>query len=159
MAATQDLLRDVWHGGQTDRMSPWEQARALAFREASREIHGGRVSVPWVVAHVFKNNGSHLCRQSLHDFFRTVDDSDPDWFPGKHRGKRRANAHVCATAPRPSPYPKDEDGALSVSSIQQSGFQVASLPPCQCLPSQNVPPCALRVAQTCILCGFPTVAA
>ena len=48
MAATQDLLRDAWHGGQADRMSPWEQARALAFREASREIHGGRVNAPWV---------------------------------------------------------------------------------------------------------------
>ena len=46
MAATQDLLRDAWHGGQADRMSPWEQARALAFREASREIHGGRVNAP-----------------------------------------------------------------------------------------------------------------
>ena len=56
--------------------------------EASREIHGGRVSAPWVAAHVSKNDGSHPCRQSLHDFFRTVD-SDVDWFSGKHRGKRR----------------------------------------------------------------------
>ena len=50
MAAAQDVLREACHGGQTDRMSPWEQARALALREASREIYDGQVKVPWVAA-------------------------------------------------------------------------------------------------------------
>ena len=88
MAPSQDALRELWRGGQSSRMCPWEQARALALREASREIHGGNVNVPWVAARVVKNDGSHPARQSMHELFDLVG-RDPDWFPGKHSGKRR----------------------------------------------------------------------
>ena len=88
MPLSQDVLREVWRGGQANRMCPWEQARALALREASREIHGGRANVEWVAARVVKNDGSRPTRQSLHELFALVD-SDADWFPGKHCGKRR----------------------------------------------------------------------
>ena len=45
MPLGQDVLRGLWRGGQAHRRCPWEQARALALREASREIHGGRANV------------------------------------------------------------------------------------------------------------------
>lgn len=88
MALSQTALKDLWEGGQKDRLGPWEQARALAFREASKELHGGEVNVPWVCARVQKNDGTPPHRQSLHDSFALVD-GDPDWFPGKHTGSKR----------------------------------------------------------------------
>ena len=34
-------LKDLWQSGQQGRLSPWQVARALALREASKECHGG----------------------------------------------------------------------------------------------------------------------
>ena len=80
--------RDLWLSGQANRFSPWQQARALAFREASKELHSGEVSVPWVANRVEKVGGGNPSRQFLHEFFATVD-ADPDWLPGKHSGAKR----------------------------------------------------------------------
>ena len=47
-AISQDTLRELWLGGQHGRLCPWEQAKALGLRQASREIHGGKVNLPWI---------------------------------------------------------------------------------------------------------------
>ena len=52
------------------------------------DLHGGEVNVQWVCDRVCKNDGTHPQRQSLHEFFNSVD-NDKHWFPGKHSGKRR----------------------------------------------------------------------
>ena len=52
------------------------------------DLHGGEVNVQWVCDRVCKNDGTHPQRQSLHEFFDSVD-KDKHWFPGKHSGKRR----------------------------------------------------------------------
>ena len=44
LAMAQEQLRDVWLHAQHGRLSAWEQAKALALREASRELHRGRIA-------------------------------------------------------------------------------------------------------------------
>ena len=36
----QEQLRDMWLHAQDGRLCAWEQAKALALREVSRELHG-----------------------------------------------------------------------------------------------------------------------
>ena len=82
--ASQSALREFWRGGQADRMCALEIAKAWALREASRELQGGKDKLPWVAARVVKNDGTHPSREALRQLFVTID-SDPDWFPGKHK--------------------------------------------------------------------------
>ena len=88
MSLSQASLKDLWKGGQSDRLCACQQDKALAVRDASKELHGGEVNIPWVCARVKKNDGTHPTRQALQQFFALVDD-DEDWFPGRHNGKRR----------------------------------------------------------------------
>jgi len=53
-ALTQEELRELWKGGQSDRLCAFEVAKAWALREASREIHQGEDTLPWVAARVVK---------------------------------------------------------------------------------------------------------
>ena len=46
LAMAQEQLRDVWLHAQHGRHSAWEQAKALALREASRELHGRTLRRP-----------------------------------------------------------------------------------------------------------------
>ena len=62
-------LEKLWRSGQQDRMSPWECAKAIAFREASKEIHGGVVNFPWILQHLKKNDGSPVSKGSLSEFY------------------------------------------------------------------------------------------
>ena len=47
-------LRDLWLSGQDGRLSPWEVAKALAFREANKEIHDGVPNLEWIASRVTK---------------------------------------------------------------------------------------------------------
>ena len=92
---SQDTLRALWHTSAPGRLTPWQQARALAFREASREIYGGHVAVNWIAGFLKKTDDAGTAytdlspsHQSLNEFFNKVD-ADPDWFPGKHSGTKR----------------------------------------------------------------------
>ena len=53
LAMAQEQLRDVWLHAQHGRLCAWEQAKALALREASRELHG-RTQLVWIAARVEK---------------------------------------------------------------------------------------------------------
>ena len=57
LAMAQEQLRDVWLHAQHGRLSAWEQAKALALREASRELHGRTLA--WIAARVEKAGGGH----------------------------------------------------------------------------------------------------
>ena len=43
-------LKNLWQSGQQGRLSPWQVARALALREASKECHGGQANLRWVAS-------------------------------------------------------------------------------------------------------------
>ena len=88
MAKKQQLLKDLWLSAIPGRLSPWQQAKALALREVSMELHGGKVHLSWICARLTKGGGGHPQKGSLHEFFHKVD-SDPEWFPGKHSGAKR----------------------------------------------------------------------
>ena len=98
---TLDSLRDLWKSGQSDRLSPWMEAMALAYREASKELSKDKKTpnVAWVAKKVAKVDGTHPRKQSLHEFFAKVDEG-PDWFPGKHCGKKRGPAPLLTKAKR-----------------------------------------------------------
>ena len=75
------------------------QARALALREASKEIHGGEPNAPWIAARLQKEGGGEPGRSALFQFYEKVD-NDPDWFPGKHTEKRRGPKPLLTAAKR-----------------------------------------------------------
>ena len=96
----QEQLRAYWRNAPVGRLCPWEQAKALALREVSAELNDGELTtLPWIAARVTKVGGGHPDRASLHEFFAKVD-ADPDWFPGKHNGKKRGPAPVLTAAKR-----------------------------------------------------------
>ena len=93
-------LRQLWLSAPPGRMSPWQQARALALREVSRELHAGRTQLEWVAARVEKVGGGSPGQDALHKFFTKVD-ADPDWFPGKQcSGKKRGRPPLLTLAKR-----------------------------------------------------------
>ena len=73
---------------------------ALAYREASKQITtSGRANVAWVSRQVMRVDGANPTKESLSEFFAKVD-ADPEWFPGKHNGKKRGPAPLLTTAKR-----------------------------------------------------------
>ena len=71
----QDSLRSFWLHAQDGRLCPWEQAKALGLREASRELHKGKTNLPWIAARVTKVGGGHPGKSALHEFFKLVDNT------------------------------------------------------------------------------------
>ena len=94
-----ETLGHLWLSGPPGRMSPWNQALALAMREASKEVHNGIVNLPWIAKRVTKANGESPGRSALHQFFALVD-KDPSWYPGKHSGAKRGPAPLMTAAKR-----------------------------------------------------------
>ena len=80
MAKKQQNLKDLWLSATPGRLSPWQQAKALALREVNMELHGGKVHLSWICARLTKGGGGHPQKGSLHAFFHRVD-SVPEWFP------------------------------------------------------------------------------
>ena len=81
--ASQSALRELWRGGQADRMCALEIAKAWALHETSPELQDGKDKLPWVAARMVKSDGIHPSREALRQLFVTID-NDPDLFPGKH---------------------------------------------------------------------------
>ena len=94
----QEQLRDAWLHAQHGRLCAWAQAKALALREVSRELHG-RTQLAWIAARVEKAGGGHPSLGALHKFFKVVD-ADDEWFPGKQRGARRGAKPLMTPAKR-----------------------------------------------------------
>ena len=85
----QDRLKEYWHAAAPGTLSPWEQAKALAFREASKAIHNkGKVKLDWVASKLTKKGGGCPQKGSMSEFLSKADE-DPEWFPGKHSGAKR----------------------------------------------------------------------
>ena len=80
-------LRDAWLCAPVGRLSAWQQARALALLEVSREFHVGRTQLEWVAGQVEKVGGGSPGKAAFSKFFALVD-ADPDWFPGKQCGEK-----------------------------------------------------------------------
>ena len=59
IAMDQEGLRAFWLHAQDGRICPWEQAKALGLREASRELHKGKTNLLWIAARVTKVGGGH----------------------------------------------------------------------------------------------------
>ena len=78
----------MWLTAPPGRLSPWEQARALGLRSASKVIFDGEVRQTWIAGQLVKTDGSAPSQPALSQFFAKVD-ADPQWFPGKHSGARR----------------------------------------------------------------------
>ena len=62
----QEQLRDMWLHAQDGRLCAWEQAKALALREVSRELHG-RTQLEWIAARVENMRLRVVCEEGVHD--------------------------------------------------------------------------------------------
>ena len=83
LTMSQDTLRALWRTSAPGRLTPWQQARALAFREASRQIYGGHVAMNWIARFLKKTDDAGTAytdlspsQQSLNEFLNKVD-ADP----------------------------------------------------------------------------------
>lgn len=97
--ASQAECKQFWLDAPKNRLCAWEVAKALGLREASKEIHGGHGRLPWIAARLTKVGGGCPAVQSLHELFAKID-ADPEWFPGKHSGKKRGPRPVLTKAKR-----------------------------------------------------------
>ena len=98
-AISQDALRALWTSAPNGRLCPWEVAKALGLREASRELHGGAPRLPWIAGRLEKVGGGSPSTQALHELFAKID-ADPEWFPGKHTGAKRGPKPVLTPGKR-----------------------------------------------------------
>ena len=96
---TQADLKHAWLCAPENRLCAWEIAKALGLREASIEIHGCNGRLPWIAARLCKVGGGCPTVQSLHELFAKID-ADPEWFPGKHSGRKRGPKPVLTKAKR-----------------------------------------------------------
>ena len=97
----QTTLQDLWLKAPDGRLCAFEQAKALALREASKELHGPQLNLPWIAERVTKSgaDAGHPSTSALHQFFALVD-GDPLWFPGKHNGAKRGPKPLLTPAKR-----------------------------------------------------------
>ena len=95
----QQRLAAYWLAAAPGTLCAWEQAKALAYREASKELHNGKVKLAWVASKLTKQGGGSPQKGSLSEFFSKVD-ADPQWFPGKHGGAKRGRPPVLTAAKR-----------------------------------------------------------
>ena len=95
----QETLRNFWRSAPDGRLCPWEQAKALGLREASKDLHGGQTNLVWIADRVTKVGGGHPSTSALHQFFKLVD-ADADWFPGRRSGKKRGPQPLLTAAKR-----------------------------------------------------------
>ena len=58
MPFSQEELRSLWLSAPPGRLCPWEQARALGLREASKLIFDGEVNQTWIAGKLAKTDGS-----------------------------------------------------------------------------------------------------
>ena len=95
----QQSLCQFWLSAPDGRLCPWEQAKALALREACKVVHNGKLKLPWVAERVVKVGGGHPSTPALFQFFQAVD-ADVDWFPGKNTGAKRGPKPLLTSAKR-----------------------------------------------------------
>ena len=91
-------LREAWLSAPEGRLCPWQQARALALREASAEIHGAPW-LPWIAERLEKVGGGKPSKQAVGQLFALVD-TDKEWYPGKHNGAKRGRKPLLTRAKR-----------------------------------------------------------
>ena len=68
----------MWISAPEGRLTPWQQARALALREASTEIHNGTPKLDWIAERLTKVGGGHPKKGSPSEFFKKADDDCSD---------------------------------------------------------------------------------
>ena len=56
MPPVHGCLEELWHSSAPGRLTPWQQALALAFRAASKELNGGHVHMSWIASKLRKTD-------------------------------------------------------------------------------------------------------
>ena len=77
-------LQSLWKEGREGALSPLEQMRAWALREAQKDLGGEEaVNHQKIADRVTKVGGGHPSREAIRKFLDRVDE-DSDWYPGKN---------------------------------------------------------------------------
>ena len=81
-------LQSLWKEGRDGALSPLEQMRAWALREAQKDLGGEEaVNHQKIADRVTKMGGGHPSREAIRKFLDRVDE-DSDWYPRKTYRKR-----------------------------------------------------------------------
>ena len=57
--SAQQRRQAAWLAARPGALCAWEQAKAFAFRGASRELHNGKVKLAWVASKLTNQGGGH----------------------------------------------------------------------------------------------------
>ena len=136
----QDLLREAWLGGRTGNLSPLEEAKAWALREAWRdEGNSSYGMLVHIAGKVYKTGPGkkHPSPPALSQLFDRMD-ADKDWFPGKsdqeqHGPAPSLNGTMQTTIARSAMAMKERGEEPTYAKL------VASNPKASCNPETNRP--------------------
>ena len=82
-------LESLWLSGREGRLSPFEQVKAVAYRDVMRDLGVPEFGMlAKIAAKLEKMGGGAPTGEALAELFTKVD-RDPRWFPGKRTGARR----------------------------------------------------------------------
>ena len=82
-------LKSLWQGGREGNLSPLEQVRAVALRDAYLELGavpklGGQAALlRTIVGKVTKVGGGHPSKEAIRPLLERYDAGPSGWFPGK----------------------------------------------------------------------------
>ena len=102
--ARNSSLEPLWLSGREGRLSPFEQVKAVAYRDVMRDLGVPEFGMlAKIAAKLEKMGGGAPTGEAPAELFTKVD-RDPRWFPGKVAGARRgpkrtlrgSNAHILA---------------------------------------------------------------
>ena len=87
--ARNSSLESLWLSGREGRLSPFEQVKAVAYRDVMRDVGVPEFGMLGkIAAKLEKMGGGAPTSEALAELFTKVD-RDPRWFPGKRTGARR----------------------------------------------------------------------
>ena len=87
--ARNSSLESLWLSGREGRLSPFEQVKAVAYRDVMRDVGVPEFGMlAEIAAKLEKMGGGAPTSEALAELFTKVD-RDPRWFPGKRTGAKR----------------------------------------------------------------------
>ena len=77
-------LAELWNSAPDGRLSPLQQMRVLALRDAQKDLGDGNVNCAWIAERVTLSGPGrhHPGRDAVRLLLERID-GDSDWFPGK----------------------------------------------------------------------------
>ena len=79
---SREELAKPWLHAQPGRLSAKEQLRAMALRDAMKDLKDGQVNLQWIANKLTVGGGGCPTREAVRLLLLRID-SDSEWYPGK----------------------------------------------------------------------------